>query len=400
MKNKILLNPFFFLNWNGGIDVFLYFLSGIKKLDKKIELFIILPKNNFFTQIKRKIYPFYSLFNYFLKKEKFFYKWPLIEGINVIKKYIYENKIIIKIIDKDYRSLTSTIEKINPKYIFPVAKPLEKFRDKNIYYVFDLQHEYLKKYFSKNEIKNRRLEINENLNNSKLIVVNSKNTKKDLKRLYAINLKKKKIFSMPFAPNVNLNNLKFRKNINGIYNITNKYFIVCNQFWLHKNHKFIIKAFHKYYKNGGENDLIFTGETYDRRSPHYFYEIKKLINKFKLNNRIKILGNIIKNDQIYLMRNSVALIQASLFEGGPGGGSSYEAVSLNVPIFASNIKVNREMGQSKNIKYFNPHDVNNLADLLLNHTFKTKRYNIKQIKKFSEKKRKKITNFFSELFID
>ena len=44
MKNKILLNPFFFLNWNGGIDVFLYFLNGIKNLDRKFELFIILPK--------------------------------------------------------------------------------------------------------------------------------------------------------------------------------------------------------------------------------------------------------------------------------------------------------------------------------------------------------------------
>ena len=33
------------------------------------------------------------------------------------------------------------------------------------------------------------------------------------------------------------------------------------------------------------------------------------------------------------MKNSEALIQASLFEGGPGGGSSYEAMSLNIPIF-------------------------------------------------------------------
>ena len=67
--------------------------------------------------------------------------------------------------------------------------------------------------------------------------------------------------------------------------------------------------------------------------PNYFNEILNLINKFELNDRIKILGNILKNDQLFLMKNSEALIQASLFEGGPGGGSAYEAMSLNVPIF-------------------------------------------------------------------
>ena len=78
MKNKILLNPFFFLNWNGGIDVFLYFLNGIKNLDRKFEL-IIVYKNNINTQIKKKIYPIYSLFNFF-KRKKFSFKWPLLTG--------------------------------------------------------------------------------------------------------------------------------------------------------------------------------------------------------------------------------------------------------------------------------------------------------------------------------
>ncbi len=398
MKNKILLNPFFFLNWNGGIDVFLYFLNGIKNLDRKFELFIVLPKNNINTQIKKKIYPFYSLFNFFFNKKKFSYKWPLTDGVKTIENYIIKNGIRIRIIDKDYSNLVSTIQEINPKLIFPVAKPFKRYKEKNIFYVFDLQHEYLKKYFSSDEIKSRKLEIKKNLNNCDSIIVNAKNTKKNLRSIYSRNLIGKKIHSIPFAPNINLNNLKFRRNIKKIYNIKKKYFIVCNQLWVHKNHKFVIKAFNNYCKKGGKNDLIFTGDTHDRRMPNFLNEILDLINKFELNDRIKILGNILKNDQLFLMKNSEALIQASLFEGGPGGGSAYEAMSLNVPIFASNIKVNLEMGKSKNLKYFDPYKVDKLTYLMLNYKFKTKKYSLKEIKKFSKKQQKKTTIFFDRIF--
>ena len=398
MKNKILLNPFFFLNWNGGIDVFLYFLNGIKNLDRKFELFIILPKNNLNTQIKKKIYPIYSLFNLFFIKKKFSYKWPPADGIRRIENFIVKNNIKIQIIDKDYGDLLSTIQKINPNVVFPVAKPFKRFKDKNIFYVFDLQHEFLKKFFSTDEIRVRKLEIIKNLNNSKFIIVNSKNTKKSLKNIYSRNLVGKKIYSIPFAPNIDLNNFKFRKNLKKIYGIKKKYFIVCNQLWVHKNHKFVIKAFHKYCKKEGKNDLIFTGNTYDRRMPNYFDEILELINKLNLNDRVKILGNIFKEDQLFLMKNSEVLIQASLFEGGPGGGSSYEAMSLNVPIFASNIKVNLEMGKRENLRYFDPYKVDKLTYLMLNHKFKTKKYNLREIKKNSEIQRKKLTIFFNRIF--
>ena len=165
-------------------------------------------------------------------------------------KFYYKNDIKIRIIDKDYSNLASAIQEINPKLIFPVAKPFKKFKEKNIFYVFDLQHEYLKKYFSSDEIRSRKLEIKKNLNNCNSIIVNAKNTKKNLKSIYSKNLIGKKIYSIPFAPNINLNNLKFRKNIKKIYDIKKKYFIVCNQLWAHKNHNFVIKIFHNYCSGG------------------------------------------------------------------------------------------------------------------------------------------------------
>ena len=96
------------------------------------------------------------------------------------------------------------------------------------------------------------------------------------------------------------------------------------------------------------------------------------------------------------MKNYRALIQASLFEGGPGGGS-VTRMSLNVPIFVSNIKVNLEMGKNKNLKYFDPYKVDKLTYLMLIINLKQK-YNMNEIKKFSKKQQKKTTIFFDRIF--
>jgi glycosyltransferase involved in cell wall biosynthesis len=69
----------------------------------------------------------------------------------------------------------------------------------------------------------------------------------------------------------------------------------------------------------------------------------RLIEEKGLQGYIHILGLIPKRDQLEIMRESLAVVQATLFEGGPGGGSVYDAISLNVPVIASDIPVNREI---------------------------------------------------------
>ena len=59
------------------------------------------------------------------------------------------------------------------------------------------------------------------------------------------------------------------------------------------------------------------------------------------------------------MGKSKALIQPTLFEGGPGGGSVYDAISLDVPIILSNIEVNQEVKYNKTL-FFNPYDYKEL----------------------------------------
>ena len=62
-----------------------------------------------------------------------------------------------------------------------------------------------------------------------------------------------------------------------------------------------------------------------------------------LSQYIHFLGYIPKKDQLQILRGAIALLQPTLFEGGPGGGAVYDAVSLGVPSIVSDIPVNKEI---------------------------------------------------------
>ena len=54
-------------------------------------------------------------------------------------------------------------------------------------------------------------------------------------------------------------------------------------------------------------------------------------------------GLVPKEHQIEIMKRAIAVIQPSRFEGGPGGGSVYDATSLGVRSIVSDIPVNLEL---------------------------------------------------------
>ena len=54
-----------------------------------------------------------------------------------------------------------------------------------------------------------------------------------------------------------------------------------------------------------------------------------------------------------LLLNSEAVIQPTLYEGGPGGFSSYEAIAYQKKLVLSNISINKEIKYKKTL-FFNP----------------------------------------------
>jgi glycosyltransferase involved in cell wall biosynthesis len=80
-----------------------------------------------------------------------------------------------------------------------------------------------------------------------------------------------------------------------------------------------------------------------------------------IKDRVLVLGLLPKPHQIALMRDSVAVLQPTLCEGGPGGGATYNAVSLGVPVILSNIPINCEISEERETSFFQAQDPASLA---------------------------------------
>tara|TARA_A100000164_G_C21681183_1_gene664387 strand:- start:100 stop:834 length:735 start_codon:yes stop_codon:yes gene_type:complete len=202
-------------------------------------------------------------------------------------------------------------------------------------------------------------------NNANHIIVNSNSVKKDADKF--VRNHKSKVHVIPFSPGAKLEWIRDNRDIGSFYGIKKPYFIICNHFYIHKNHETAFKAFAKFLRLEGRNfQLVCTGLQNDGRDPKYFSKLLKLLKKLNLEKDVIFTGHIPKLDQISLLKMSLALIQPTLFEGGPGGGASYDAISLGHRIIISDIPVNCEIEKSSNVSFFKKLSVDDLTNKLLN----------------------------------
>jgi glycosyltransferase involved in cell wall biosynthesis len=155
---------------------------------------------------------------------------------------------------------------------------------------------------------------------------------------------------LPFSPlphpewfNIDVDSVQER------YSLRQPYFLISNQFWVHKDHATAFVALSLI--ENRDIQLVCTGDTSDFRDPEHFPQIQKLIADLGLSKRVRILGHIPKSDQIGILRGAVAVVQPTLFEGGPGGGSVYDAVAMGAPAIVSDIPVNLEI-QEEGVVFF------------------------------------------------
>jgi len=115
---------------------------------------------------------------------------------------------------------------------------------------------------------------------------------------------------------------------------------------------------------GHDVGLVCTGNTFDYRWPEHFNNLEGIIEKNNLRDYIHILGIVPKCDQLAIMHESLAVVQPTLFEGGPGGGAVYDAISINKPSIVSDIPVNREIDIGV-VRFFAAGSVEDLAEKMV-----------------------------------
>lgn len=252
------------------------------------------------------------------------------------------DRITIHHIDIGRRALVRAVKRLDLDVILPAVHPLgTNFPCPWVGYAYDFQHKYLPQHFSPEDFRSRDRHFARMLTQAKSVIVNSRAAAADIAKF--VPQATARVFALPFAPAPGGDWLADRREVLPRHGIAPPFFIISNQFWIHKDHATAFDAFRLVAQQNPHIALVCTGSTVDERSPEYFPGLIARLQSWGLDRRVHILGLIPKRDQIELMKHACAVIQPTLFEGGPGGGSVYDAVSLDVPVIVSDIPVNREV---------------------------------------------------------
>ena len=148
------------------------------------------------------------------------------------------------------------------------------------------------------------------------------------------------------------------------YDLPERFVYLPNQFWRHKNHQLVVEALGllKAQAKATGVTIVCSGSTSDFRNPDYFPELQARIEQLGIQDKFLILG-MIPHDHIFqLMRQSLAVLQPSLFEGW--STSVEETKSIGKRIVLSDLAVHREQDPPAAL-FFDPHDPQALADGLV-----------------------------------
>jgi glycosyltransferase involved in cell wall biosynthesis len=244
-----------------------------------------------------------------------------------------------------------------------IEPPPQRLSIPYIAYLYDLQHLHMPWYFSSEERNGRADCFNKLKQQAHALMFNSHYILHEFASCYGLP-DRRPVFSLPFAPQARaewLNNDFLSPHGSSS---SRPYLVVCNQFWIHKNHMIVLEAFEQI-SHLCDLDLVFTGALHDYRGhEHIMHFLDKLTNMSELE-RVHVLGDVPKLQQIHILSHATMLIQPSTYEGGPGGGAVYDAIAMGVPVLLSDIEVNRECLSPWYMDFFSTNDSSDLASKIL-----------------------------------
>jgi glycosyltransferase involved in cell wall biosynthesis len=228
----------------------------------------------------------------------------------------------------------------------------------------DVQHRRLRHMFSQAEIAQRDAHFAAVMTTADAILANSRSVADDLNEFFgaARHCTVLPMAWLPLAPP----GLQAVQQTMARYGIAGRYFIICNQFWRHKDHETAFRAFAavKRQDTGCDLTLVCTGDISDYRHADHFSRMTALLNELGIAPQVRILGRIPKEDQVALLSGSLALLQPSLFEGTRGGLAVADALALAKPCIVSDIPVCREL-EEPGVEFFKTGDPEDLARQML-----------------------------------
>ena len=334
-------------SWLGGINYFKNLLIAISKLDtKKIQ-----PILFFGTKEDKKTINYFSSYgeivqSKILDKDNF---WGILNAVSM--------RLLNWSFSLERLFIENNIDVVSHSRFITNNKKI-----KTINWIVDFQHVHLPKMFSIIDRLYKDILFTRYAKYSDLVILSSFNALKDYKKIYPKYIKK--AFVLHFASQISESTEKCTNiaKVKKKYGFEGKYFFLPNQLWKHKNHMVVLEAVNYLKERGKKVKVVCTGNMNDYRNSTYANEIKEYLRTHKLENDIRFLGLINAEEFLTLFKNSLAVINPSLFEGW--STTVEEAKSLNKDIILSDIEVHREQNPNRGV-YFRPNDHVALAQILL-----------------------------------
>jgi glycosyltransferase involved in cell wall biosynthesis len=135
-----------------------------------------------------------------------------------------------------------------------------------------------------------------------------------------------------------------------------------NQFWVHKGHRVVVEALAQLRASRPDIVVVCTGNPSDHRAPQYFGELLAEVSQRGVRESFIVLGWVPQAHIYHLMRQSLAVLQPSRFEGW--STTVEETKSIGKRILLSDIPVHREQCPPA-AHYFGPDDAVALATALI-----------------------------------
>jgi glycosyltransferase involved in cell wall biosynthesis len=107
--------------------------------------------------------------------------------------------------------------------------------------------------------------------------------------------------------------------------------------------------------------VLASGQPNDHRQPEHYSSLVARVETLGIGDMLKLLGLVPYIDLMSLMRESVAVMNPSLFEGW--STTVEEAKSMGKTVLLSDIDTHREQAPEHGL-YFDPHDAQSLSELL------------------------------------
>jgi glycosyltransferase involved in cell wall biosynthesis len=230
-------------------------------------------------------------------------------------------------------------------------------------WIADFQHRAMPEFFSASEASLRDRTYERLAERCRVVLLSSDAMAQVFRSIYPANSHKARVLSFPSA-------LTFVAEaadagaVASLYNLPERYVLVANQFWQHKNHDIVVDAVAAARDAGVAIPVVMSGMPADYRDPanRTVSNLLQRIAKAGLSGQVIVLGQVPYDHLVALLRCAAVVLQPSRYEGW--STSVEDAKALAIPLVCSDIAVHREQAADFDASFFNCNDPGSLADVL------------------------------------